>query len=81
MNFDALLNLSPLIIIVLALWSVVWKGLALWRAARVGQKGWFVALLVVNTLGMLEIVYLYIITRKKIEGHDVVSDANMPAAQ
>jgi Mg2+ and Co2+ transporter CorA len=40
------------------------KGMALWRAGRNNQKGWFVVLLVVNTLGLLEILYL-IFSRKK----------------
>lgn len=40
------------------IWSVIWKGLALYRAARNGQKAWFCILLVVNTMGILEIVYL-----------------------
>ena len=39
-------------------WTVVLKGFALWYSARAGQKWWFIALLVVNTLGILEIVYL-----------------------
>ena len=42
-----------------ALWTLVWKGLALWHAARNGQPWWFVALLLINTLGILEIVYLF----------------------
>ncbi|MCC6934764.1 MAG: hypothetical protein IT406_03715 [Candidatus Yanofskybacteria bacterium] len=41
-------------------WVVVWKGLALWRAAQKEQKWWFIALLVVNTLGILEILYVYV---------------------
>lgn len=45
-------------LIVAAIWTVVIKGFALWYAARGGQKGWFVALLIINTLGILEIVYL-----------------------
>ncbi len=40
------------------LWSLVWKGLATWRAARKDQKYWFIALLVINTAGLLEIFYL-----------------------
>lgn len=40
------------------LWSLFWKGMALYRAARNEQKGWFIALLVINTAGILEIVYL-----------------------
>ena len=47
----------PLIIII-ALWAIVLKGFALWFSARAGQRNWFVALLILNTLGILELVYL-----------------------
>ena len=52
-----MLTLVPLFIVIM-LWTVIIKGYALWHAARNGQKNWFVALLVINTLGILEIVYL-----------------------
>jgi len=52
------------IVVVLAIWSTVWKALALWRAARVGSKGWFVVFLLINTLGILEIIYIYSISKK-----------------
>lgn len=45
-------------------WSLVWKGLALWKAAREGSKPWFVALLIINTLGILEILYLFVFSRR-----------------
>lgn len=45
-------------IIAAALWTVVLKGFALWYSARGSQKWWFIVLLVVNTLGILEIIYL-----------------------
>jgi hypothetical protein len=61
-NYIALLN-EPYILIPLLLWSLVWKGLALWRAARLGQKWWYIVLLPVNTLGILEILYLYIFSK------------------
>ena len=54
-----------LVFVVLALWSLFWKGMALWKAARLGQKGWFVALLLINTLGILDILYIYIFSKKK----------------
>lgn len=54
-----------LLFALLAIWSLVWKGMALWRAARSEQTVWFVVLLVVNTLGLLEIVYLYLVNPKK----------------
>ena len=50
--------LIPLMILV-TIWTVAIKGYALWHAARNGQKEWFIALLVLNTLGILEIVYLF----------------------
>lgn len=45
--------LAPILV-----WSLFWKGLALWRAGRNNQPYWFVALLIINTLGILEIAYL-----------------------
>lgn len=48
------------------IWSFIWKGLALWRAARLKQVGWYVALLLINTVGIFEIIYL-IVTRKKYQ--------------
>ncbi|MBI3632658.1 MAG: hypothetical protein HY226_00020 [Candidatus Vogelbacteria bacterium] len=32
----------PALIILLIVWSLIWKGMALWRAARLGHKEWFV---------------------------------------
>lgn len=46
------------------IWSLVWKGLALWKAARRGTSVWFVVLLVVNTVGILDILYLYVFSKK-----------------
>jgi hypothetical protein len=41
------------------LWSLPWKGVALWKAARNSQKGWYIALLILQTLGILEILYIF----------------------
>lgn len=43
--------------------EAVLKGFALWRAARMGSIGWFIALLVFNTAGILPLVYLCITNR------------------
>ena len=52
-------------IILLAIaWSIVWKGLALWHAARDNSKPWFIVLLIVNTLGILDILYIYVFGKK-----------------
>ncbi|RJQ31974.1 hypothetical protein C4572_01830 [Candidatus Parcubacteria bacterium] len=54
--------------ILLILWVLPWKGVALWKAARAGSKIWFIVLLVVNTLAILEILYIFVFSkRKKVE--------------
>ena len=49
---------DPRILIPILIWSLAWKGLALWKCGRNNQVRWFVALLVLNTLGILEISYI-----------------------
>jgi hypothetical protein len=51
--------------IIFLLWSLFWKGLALWHSAQKKQPWWFVILLVVNTLGILEIIYLFAVAKLK----------------
>ena len=51
------------IFFIVLLWSLVWKGMALWKAGRSGNKVWFVVLLVVNTIGILDILYIYIFSK------------------
>ena len=58
-----ILAFLPLLIVV-ALWTIILKGYALWYAARGSQKGWFIALLIVNTLGILEIIYIFAFSQK-----------------
>ena len=41
------------------------KGFALWTAAQNNKKGWFVALLFVNTLGILEILCLLFFSKRE----------------
>jgi hypothetical protein len=53
------------IIIPLIIWTAVWKALALWKSARKGDVVWFVVMTVVNTLGILEILYIYIFSKKR----------------
>jgi hypothetical protein len=49
----------------LVLWTIPWKGVALWRAARNNHTIWFIVLLVVNTLAILEIIYIFAFSKKK----------------
>ncbi len=56
---------STIILFVLVAWSFIWKGLALWHSARNEEKYWFIAVLILNTVGVLEIVYLFFFSQKK----------------
>ena len=61
-------TMTPAVTVPLALmiiWSFVWKGAALWKAARNNQMYWFIIMLVVNTLGLLEIIYIYFFSENK----------------
>ncbi len=66
MEYIQQLSSNVMILFPLLVWSFFWKGLALWRSARMNQLGWFIALLVINTAGILEIIYL-IATRKRYQ--------------
>lgn len=63
---DFFLNNSWLIIVLL-LWTLPWKGAALWKAVKQNSVPWFVILLVVNTLGLLEIFYIFIFSKYRKE--------------
>jgi len=53
-----------IVVILFIIWSFIWKGLALWKSARSGSKVWFIILLLVNTVGILEILYIYVFSKK-----------------
>lgn len=46
-------------------WDLVWKGIALWKAARNGKTVWFVAMLIINSAGILPILYLLLVDDKR----------------
>ena len=49
-----------MIVVALAVvWSFAWKIVGLWHAARDRKIWWFIAMLFINSLGIIEILYLY----------------------
>ncbi|MFH0874284.1 MAG: DUF5652 family protein [Candidatus Komeilibacteria bacterium] len=56
-------TMQPWLIVLFVLWTIPWKGVALWKAARKNDVAWFVVLLIVNTVGILEILYIYLFSR------------------
>ena len=56
----------PFIYILLAIaWTIPWKAVALWRAAKREEKKWFVVLLVINSLAVLEIIYIFFFSKRQ----------------
>lgn len=56
--------------VLIIIWSTIWKGLALWKSARKGSPVWFIVLLLLNTMGILEILYIYVFSeccKKKVK--------------
>lgn len=52
-------------VVTAVLWTLPWKGVALWKSAKNGSKGWFIVFLLIDTLGILEIIYIFYINKKK----------------
>ncbi|MFH1227875.1 MAG: DUF5652 family protein [Planctomycetota bacterium] len=69
-----------LIILLAALivWASIWKGIALWKCGRNNQLAWYVVLLILNTCGILEIVYLAWFQKTKDSGAKDVIPGTSP---
>ncbi len=56
---------NPWVIFLIVFWTIPWKAVALWRAVKNNHKKWFVALIVLNTLAVLEILYIFVFSKGK----------------
>jgi hypothetical protein len=66
-KFHQLREAFPWLLPVIAgimLWEAFWKIFALWKAANNKQLAWFICIAVINSAGILPIIYL-ILNRKK----------------
>ncbi|MFH1430853.1 MAG: DUF5652 family protein [Nanoarchaeota archaeon] len=66
-SMNSLTGIPVWILMIVIVWSLAWKGLALWKSARRKSPIWFVILLVVNTIGILEILYIFLFSELKFE--------------
>lgn len=51
--------------ITILVWSLAWKLTALWKSARKGSVAWFVILALLNTVGILPILYIFVFSKMK----------------
>ena len=45
-------------IVILSIWDAVWKLIALWKSARNNHLPWFICIAIINSVGILPIVYI-----------------------
>lgn len=57
-----------LFVLIYLAWVIPWKVVALWRAARNNHKVWFGFIFIVNSLAILEIIYIFGFSKKKLTG-------------
>lgn len=62
---EQFLTQNQWVLLLIILWSFPWKGVALWKAAKANDKWWFIPLLIINTVGILEILYIFIFSKRK----------------
>ncbi len=74
--FQSSSGLMQLLIILIALWTIPWKGIALWKSARLNQKIWFIVILIINLAGILAILYIFIFS--KIKKKELENGKNNP---
>lgn len=55
------------LIIPLTIWSIFWMGMGLWKAAKADSKPWFVILLLVHTMGILDILYIFVFSKMSVK--------------
>ena len=65
-NLPSQLDLKSILpfILIYIFWILPWKGVALWKAVKKNHKKWFIAILVFNTFAILEMIYIFIFSKK-----------------
>ena len=62
---EQIIQINPIVIILAIVWTFFWKGYALWTASKNNNKKWFIALIILNTFAILDIIYIFYIAKKK----------------
>jgi len=71
MNINSLINTQSVlqnvpiwVLYALLIWELSWKGIALWKSAKNNHPYWFICILIINTIGILPIVYIAFFSKK-----------------
>ena len=63
-TFNIPIAVVTALIITITVWSLYWKGRSLWTASKANSLKWFIALLILNTIGILDILYIFYFSKK-----------------
>ena len=59
----AQMGITIWLLVIIAIWSLTWKLIALWKSARNNHLGWFIIMALVNTVGILPILYIFLFAK------------------
>jgi len=64
-------------------WQVIWKGFAMWKAARNSHLIWFLVFLIFNLLAIPEILYIFVFSKcySKAEKESAVNETKVKKAK
>ncbi len=62
-------------IVLISIIDLALKGWGMWRAGRMNKKAWFIAILIINSVGILPIIFL-LLTKGE---YRKLQEANTPA--
>lgn len=71
-DIATILGIPIWLFLLIAVWEIIWKGIALWKTGRNNQLVWFVFILILNTIGILPIIYLLFFQKRKIAANTLV---------
>lgn len=63
LDLAAYLGIPLWLLVVVTIWSLAWMGIAMWKSARKNHMIWFIIFLLVHTMGILEILYIFIFSK------------------
>jgi methionyl-tRNA synthetase len=64
-TFGLSVGIFMLVMFLVIIWNMVWKGIALYKAGKNQHLGWFIVLFLINTMGLLEIIYIFAVKGQK----------------
>jgi len=59
------IGISVILLVAIFIWEMVWKLIALWKSAKNNSPVWFIVLALINTVGILPILYIFIFSKLK----------------